>query len=64
MAGHKLDAFWAELGVAHLDLRGAFEGIPFESLIAYRRDTHPGAESHRIVAERIERFLTLQGDDR
>jgi lysophospholipase L1-like esterase len=53
----QLDAFWRSIGVPHLDLRAAFEGIAPDALIVSRDDPHPNERAHALAATAIERFL-------
>ena len=49
--------FWAELGVAHLDLLPVLEPYPSRELAANPHDGHPSAFAHALAADAIERFL-------
>jgi lysophospholipase L1-like esterase len=53
----RLDRFWREQGVPHLDLREAFAPHPPASLAVNRWDLHPNAKANGIAAEEIVRFL-------
>ncbi len=52
-----LDAFWRDLGVAHLDLSGLFKLQKASSLVVNRHDSHPNERAHSLAAEAILRFL-------
>ncbi len=49
----KLDAFWGEIGVAHVDLLDAYRATPASELGIGRFDSHPNERAHDIAAERI-----------
>lgn len=56
----RLDGFWKQLGVAHLDLLETYEQFRAEDLIVNRRDPHPNEYAHSIAAEEIGTFLKSQ----
>lgn len=56
-AHEKLNRFWSELGVPHLDLLPAFTNQSPEKLVVNRNDPHPNETAHRIAAGEIEAFL-------
>ena len=53
----RLDAFWRELGVPHVDLLELYEQHPASELVVSPRDTHPDAAAHALAAGAIERLL-------
>jgi SAM-dependent methyltransferase len=54
----QLDRFWADRGVAHLDLLPLYADYPPAALIVNRYDTHPSVEAHALAAQWLESFLT------
>lgn len=53
----KLDAFWRESGVAHVDLLPAFERYPARSFHAGIMDAHPNETAHRLAGVEIARAM-------
>jgi len=53
----KLDRFWQELGVPHLDLLPLYEAHRSETLTVNAHDAHPNAHAHALAAEAIESFV-------
>jgi hypothetical protein len=53
----RVDAFWAERGVPHLDLLPVYEPHPARELVANPHDAHPSELAHRLAADAVERFL-------
>jgi hypothetical protein len=53
----RIDAFWAERGVPHLDLLPVYEPYAARELVANPHDAHPGELAHRLAADAVERFL-------
>jgi hypothetical protein len=53
----RIDAYWTEEGVPHLDLLPVFEPHAPRDLVANPHDAHPNAFAHALAAEAIERFL-------
>jgi len=53
----RLERFWREQGVSHLDLRPVFKGIPAKKLTVNNFDSHPNEFANRLAATAIERFL-------
>jgi lysophospholipase L1-like esterase len=56
----KINAFWSELNVPHLDLLTVFEGKTAKDLTLSPYDTHPNAQAHALVAAAIDTFLNEQ----
>ena len=44
---------WKDLGVAVVDLRDAYRGIPASDLVVNRFDAHPNERAHEIAAKAI-----------
>lgn len=60
-AHHKIAALLDELKVRHLDLLGAYRGIPYERLqVIPGVDRHPNEIGHRIAAERMYAWMLGQ----
>jgi lysophospholipase L1-like esterase len=60
---HKqLDAFWAGLGVPHLDLLSTYSGMKNSSLVVNKHDAHPNEKAHRLAADAITGFLEKNMD--
>jgi hypothetical protein len=60
-AHEKLDAFWIEHGVPHLDLLPLLDGRPRHELVVNPFDGHPSHLVHRIAGEAIyERLLARE----
>ncbi|MBP7828894.1 MAG: SGNH/GDSL hydrolase family protein [Kiritimatiellae bacterium] len=56
---HKqLAEFWDGEGVPHLDLLTLLDGHAPRDLIASRFDAHPNETAHRLIAERLDVFLS------
>jgi len=53
----KLDQFWQELGVPHLDLRPLYEAHRHEPLTVNSHDAHPNANAHTLAAAAIRDFV-------
>ncbi len=53
----RIDRFWHDAGVAHLDLGPRFAGRDPATLVASRWDEHPNATTHGEIAEAILHFL-------
>jgi len=56
----RLGAFWASLGVAHLDLLDVLGDRDASDLVVGRFDAHPNEDAHRIAAEPLLRFLDAE----
>jgi hypothetical protein len=59
----KLDQFWRELGVPHLDLLSAYRGLKPQQLTVNRYDAHPNECASRIAANAIDQFLAKVPDN-
>jgi hypothetical protein len=57
-AHDKLNAFWRDLDVPHLDLLPLFQGYSSSQLTVNRYDAHPNERASQIAAEAIDRLLT------
>lgn len=53
----RLDQFWQERGVAHLDLLDVFESRTPREVTVNRYDAHPNEEAHAVAAEAMLAFL-------
>ena len=53
----KLDRFWRELGVPHLDLLDLYEAHRNETLTVNAHDAHPNVRAHALAAEEIKDFV-------
>lgn len=53
----RLDRFWSDLGVPHLDLLPTFTAHAGEDLVVSPTDNHPNEAAHAIAAREILRFL-------
>lgn len=53
----RIDHFWRDAGVPHLDLSPRFAGRDPATLVASRWDEHPNAATHGEIAEAILHFL-------
>jgi hypothetical protein len=53
----KLDKFWRELGIPHLDLLGVYEAHRHERLTVNSHDAHPNANAHALAGEAINDFI-------
>jgi hypothetical protein len=53
----RIDAFWVQRGVPHLDLLPVLEPHPVRALVANPHDAHPSELAHRLAADAVERFL-------
>jgi hypothetical protein len=53
----KLDQFWQEIGVPHLDLLSLYESHRNESLVVNAHDAHPNVQAHALAVEAIMDFL-------
>ena len=47
----------AAAGMVVMDLRGVYNGVPRSELMFHRRDVHPNARGHRMIAERLYQAL-------
>jgi len=53
----KLDQFWRDRSVPHLDLLSVYRDVPRERLIVNRYDAHPNEYANALAAPVIEKFL-------
>jgi hypothetical protein len=53
----KLDRFWREQGVPHLDLLPVFEGLPVSRVTVNRFDAHPNEYANQLAAAAIDKWL-------
>ncbi len=53
----KLDAFWREQGVPHLDLWPLYTDYKPKELVVGKFDAHPNEFAHELAAQAIEAFL-------
>ncbi len=56
-ANEKLDRYWEENGIPHLDLLDVFSNVPPDKLIVNSHDSHPNAYAHALAASAIDAFL-------
>jgi hypothetical protein len=56
----RLDEFWGNLNVPHLDLLSAFEANPAAKLVVNAYDAHPNERAHAIAADSIAAFIDEQ----
>lgn len=63
----KLDLFWKEVDVPHLDLGPIFYDRPERAMVVSKYDAHPNERAHKIAAEAILKFILKElghSDDR
>ena len=53
----KLNQFWRDEGVPHLDLLTTFSNLPPEKLVVNRFDAHPNEFANALAAKQIDLFL-------
>jgi lysophospholipase L1-like esterase len=53
----KLDKFWQEQGVPHLDLLRLYEAHRHQSFTVNSHDAHPNANAHALATDAIWKFL-------
>lgn len=53
----QLHEAWSSLGVPHLDLLPAYQGLQPGELMVNRNDSHPNEEANRIAAEEMLRWV-------
>jgi hypothetical protein len=56
-AHEKLDTFWKEQDVPHLDLLDTFRDLPPAELTVNRLDPYPNERAHALIAEKLLPFL-------
>ena len=54
----KIDKFWVEERVEHLDLLDVYESHLGDKLVVNKYDAHPNEFANEIAAEAIDRFLS------
>ncbi|MCE9613736.1 MAG: SGNH/GDSL hydrolase family protein [Lentisphaerae bacterium] len=59
----KLDAFWKDLGVPHLDLLNTYTGMPPRDLVIGKYDAHPNLRAHALAAKAIGAFVESHLDE-
>jgi hypothetical protein len=57
----KLNRFWKETGVPHLDLLPVYQNYSAHQLTVNRFDAHPNEFAHALAAEKIRQFLENSG---
>jgi hypothetical protein len=58
----RLDEFWTEQNVPHLDLMEVFKDESPSQVTLSSRDVHPNVKAHTMAAEAIVDFLDKQMD--
>lgn len=53
----RLENFWKDLGVPHLDLLSLYESEDVGSIVISRHDAHPNEHAHGMAANAIDEFL-------
>jgi tetratricopeptide (TPR) repeat protein len=61
-AHDRLDKFWRELKVPHLNLLPVYQGMSAKKLVVSVRDPHPNELANRLAVKAIEEFLVGQMD--
>jgi hypothetical protein len=56
----RLDDFWSEIEVPHLDLLEVYAGKAAEELVISSRDAHPNEHAHAMAASAIATFVDEQ----
>ncbi len=56
----RLDRFWSELGVPHLDLLPVFASYAPEQVVVGKYDAHPNERAHAVAADAIGEFIDKQ----
>jgi len=59
-AHDRMDTFWKERGVPHLDLLTIFSNLPPTEITVNARDPHPNSHAHALAAEAIADFMKRQ----
>jgi hypothetical protein len=59
-AHERMNQFWQEHGVPHLDLLPVFSNLPPASITVNAHDAHPNERAHGLAAEKIDVFLREQ----
>jgi len=53
----KLDQFWRELEVPHLDLLSVYKDLPPQQLTVNPYDAHPNEYANQLAADALNKFL-------
>jgi hypothetical protein len=56
---NRLEQFWREQGVPHLDLLATFDGMAGKRLTLNNFDSHPNEFANRLAADAIDKFLKV-----
>jgi hypothetical protein len=59
-AHERMERFWTEHAVPHLDLLPVFSNLPPATITVNAHDAHPNEHAHALAAEAIDRFLQEQ----
>lgn len=59
-AHERMDRFWTEKGIPHLDLLPLYSNLPPARITVNSHDAHPNERAHAMAAEAIEAFLKQQ----
>jgi lysophospholipase L1-like esterase len=59
-AHERMNQFWQEHGVPHLDLLPVFSNLPPAGITVNAHDAHPNERAHELAAEKIDVFLREQ----
>jgi hypothetical protein len=59
-AHERMDRFWTEHRVPHLDLLPVFSNLPPASIMVNAHDAHPNERAHALAADAMEEFLVKQ----
>ncbi len=62
-AHERLDRYWKEQGIPHLDLLPIFTNLPPSKLVVNPHDSHPNEYANALAAEAIDEFLKRQVAD-
>ncbi|MEO2031615.1 MAG: SGNH/GDSL hydrolase family protein [Planctomycetaceae bacterium] len=56
----RLDDFWSDMNVPHLDLLEVYDGESPDQLVVSSRDAHPNEKAHAMAARAITAFIDEQ----
>jgi len=56
----KLDAFWQQQAVPHLDLMNVYDGLPAAKITVSPHDAHPNEYANQLAADAIDKFLARE----
>jgi lysophospholipase L1-like esterase len=59
-AHERMNQFWQQHGVPHLDLLPVFSNLPPASITVNAHDAHPNPHAHALAAKAIDAFLNAQ----